>query len=35
MGRCEFIKGIFKAGLWTGVIIVAGITGLIIYFVSL
>lgn len=28
---CEAIEGIFKAGVWTGIIIVVAIIGLIIY----
>ena len=31
---CEAIKGIFKAGVWTGVIIVVAVIALIIYLVS-
>ncbi|CAN5812742.1 hypothetical protein BH11BAC4_BH11BAC4_10260 [soil metagenome] len=31
---CEAIAGIFKAGVWTGVILVAAVVGLIIYFIS-
>jgi len=34
LSSCEAIAGIFKAGVWTGVIVVVGILGLIIYFVS-
>jgi hypothetical protein len=34
LSSCEAIKGIFKAGVWTGVIVVVGIIGLIIYFVG-
>ncbi len=34
LNSCEAIAGIFKAGVWTGVIIVVGIVGLIIYFFS-
>lgn len=31
---CEAIGSIFKAGMWTGVIVVVGIVGLIIYLIS-
>ena len=34
LSSCEAIAGIFKAGVWTGVIVVVGIIGLIIYFIS-
>ncbi|MEO6405617.1 MAG: hypothetical protein ABIY51_08805 [Ferruginibacter sp.] len=34
MTSCEAIAGIFKAGMWSGIIIVALIVGLILYFVS-
>lgn len=34
LSSCEVIGGIFKAGVWTGVLIVAIIIGLIIFFVS-
>lgn len=34
MSSCEAIAGIFKAGIWTGIIVVALIVGLILYFVS-
>ena len=34
LSSCEAIKGIFKAGMWTGIIIVALIVGLILYFVG-
>ncbi len=34
LSSCEAIKGIFKAGVWTGVIIVVGIIALVLYFVS-
>jgi len=33
LSSCEAIAGIFKAGVWTGVIVVVGIIGLIIYFI--
>ena len=31
---CEFIGGIFKAGLWSGIIIVVIVVALIIYLIS-
>jgi len=31
---CEVIGGIFKAGVWTGILIVAAIIGLIIFLIS-
>ena len=31
---CEAIAGIFKAGVWTGVLLVAGIIALIIFIIS-
>lgn len=31
---CEIIGGIFKAGIWTGILLVAAIIGLIIYLIS-
>lgn len=34
LSSCEAIAGIFKAGVWTGVIIVAAILALVIYFVT-
>ena len=34
LNSCEAIAGIFKAGVWTGVIVVVGILGLIIFFIS-
>ena len=34
LSSCEAIAGIFKAGVWTGVIAVVGILGLIIFFIS-
>ncbi|MDB5202276.1 MAG: hypothetical protein JWQ27_1685 [Ferruginibacter sp.] len=34
LSSCEAIAGIFKAGVWTGVIVVALIVGLIIYFIG-
>jgi hypothetical protein len=34
MTSCEAIAGIFKAGMWTGIIIIVAIIALILYFVS-
>lgn len=34
LSSCEAVAGIFKAGVWTGVIVVVGILGLIIFFIS-
>lgn len=34
LSSCEAIAGIFKAGMWTGIIVVVGIVGLIIYFIG-
>lgn len=34
LSSCEAIAGIFKAGMWTGVIAVVAVIGLIIYFIS-
>lgn len=34
MTSCEAIGGIFKAGMWTGVIIIVAIVALILYFVG-
>ncbi len=31
---CEIVGGIFKAGVWTGVLFVVGIIALIIYLIS-
>lgn len=31
---CEAIAGIFKAGMWTGIIVIALIVGIILYFVG-
>ncbi|MBC7720415.1 MAG: hypothetical protein H7068_00225 [Pedobacter sp.] len=31
---CEIIGGIFKAGIWTGVLLVAAIIALIIYLIA-
>jgi hypothetical protein len=31
---CEAIAGIFKAGVWTGVLLVAGIIALVIFIIS-
>lgn len=34
LSSCEAIAGIFKAGMWTGVIIVVGIIALVIWLIS-
>lgn len=34
LSSCEVIGGIFKAGVWVGVLIVVGIIGLIVYLIS-
>ncbi|RPE14343.1 phosphatidate cytidylyltransferase [Chitinophaga lutea] len=34
LSSCEIIGGIFKAGVWTGLIAVALVLGLIIFFIS-
>ncbi|HPH83899.1 MAG TPA: phosphatidate cytidylyltransferase [Ferruginibacter sp.] len=34
LSSCEAIAGIFKAGVWTGIILVAFVIGLIVYFIS-
>jgi len=34
LSSCEAIAGIFKAGVWTGIIAVVFVIGLIIYFVG-
>jgi hypothetical protein len=34
MTSCEAIAGIFKAGMWTGIIIIVAIIALILYFVN-
>jgi len=34
LSSCELIEGIFKAGVWTGVIIVVLVLGLIIWLIS-
>jgi len=34
MTSCEAIGGIFKAGMWTGVIVIVAIVALILYFVN-
>jgi len=34
LSSCEAIAGIFKAGMWTGILVVVGIVGLIIFFVG-
>jgi hypothetical protein len=34
LSSCEAIAGIFKAGVWTGILLVAGIIALIIFIIS-
>ncbi|MFY0256057.1 phosphatidate cytidylyltransferase [Chitinophaga sp. 30R24] len=34
LGSCALIGGIFKAGIWTGIILVAIVVGLIIFLIS-
>lgn len=34
ISSCEVVAGIFKAGVWVGVISVAVVIGLIVYFVA-
>jgi hypothetical protein len=34
LSSCELIGGIFKAGVWTGILIVAAIVGLTIFFIT-
>ena len=34
LSSCEAIAGIFKAGVWTGVLLVAGIIALVIFIIS-
>lgn len=34
LSSCEVIGGIFKAGVWTGILAVAVVAGLIVYLVS-
>ncbi len=34
LSSCQVIGGIFKAGVWVGVILVVGIIGLVIYLIS-
>ncbi len=34
MNSCDAIAGIFKAGIWTGVIIIALVVGLILFLVG-
>jgi hypothetical protein len=34
LSGCEVIGGIFKAGVWVGVLAVVAVVGLIIYFVT-
>ncbi|MEO6670873.1 MAG: phosphatidate cytidylyltransferase [Ferruginibacter sp.] len=34
LSSCEVVGGIFKAGVWVGVLVVVGIIALILYFVG-
>jgi hypothetical protein len=34
LSSCQLIGGIFKAGVWVGIIIVVGIIGLVLYLIS-
>jgi len=34
LNSCSVVEGIFKAGVWVGILIVAAVIGLIIYFVG-
>lgn len=34
LSSCEVIGGIFKAGVWTGILIVAAVVGLIIWLIA-
>jgi hypothetical protein len=34
LSSCQVIGGIFKAGVWVGVILVVGIIGLVLYLIS-
>lgn len=34
LSSCEAIAGIFKAGMWTGIIVVVLVVALIIYFIG-
>jgi hypothetical protein len=34
LSSCEVVAGIFKAGVWVGVLVVVGIIGLIVYLIS-
>lgn len=34
LSSCEAIAGIFKAGVWTGILLVAGIIALVIFIIS-
>jgi hypothetical protein len=34
LSSCEVIAGVFKAGVWVGVLVVVGIIGLIVYLIS-
>lgn len=34
LSSCELVEGIFKAGVWTGLLLVAAVLGLIIWLIS-
>lgn len=34
LSSCELVEGIFKAGVWTGLLLVAVVLGLIIWMIS-
>lgn len=34
LAGCEIIGGIFKAGVWTGILVVVAVVGLIIWLIS-
>lgn len=34
LSSCELVGGIFKAGMWTGILVVAAIIGLIIFLIG-
>ncbi len=34
LSSCEVIGGIFKAGVWTGILIVAAVVGLLIWIIA-
>ncbi|MGN7720260.1 phosphatidate cytidylyltransferase [Chitinophaga sp. YIM B06452] len=34
LSSCELVEGIFKAGVWTGLLLVAVVLGLIIWLIS-